>query len=330
MTNQEIRDAAVAHLKKTTTGYLKSNGGEKPPPWPAGSTHWGPAMDLLSQITDGTAPDPPPPPPANEPVPIAGQGYKLMFADDFTEFNTDFWRPGAWYIPESPANYSCANSVLRIVNKASERKPRDAMTRDWSFTYGYAEARMRYAKDTDSWASHWNMSDRWIRSGSCTPPNTVCEIDALESFHNLESPTTWRSHSSTIHRNTSGPCGVADEFRPNWTNDCGLTLADQWRTYWFRWTATELSTGVDDKTLKTWPTYDSTRQAVRPFLGIWNHTYSRDVWCEIDWYRVWQKPVTTNLLSAARYAVSSRLAKSETQGPPSKRALRIASETEIP
>jgi len=50
MTNKELRDAAVAHLKKTTTGYLKNNGQPKPAPWPAGSTHWAPALDLLAQI----------------------------------------------------------------------------------------------------------------------------------------------------------------------------------------------------------------------------------------------------------------------------------------
>lgn len=57
MTDKELRDAAVAHLKKTTTGYLKSNGQPKPPPWPAGSTHWAPALDLLAQI-GGDVPPP--------------------------------------------------------------------------------------------------------------------------------------------------------------------------------------------------------------------------------------------------------------------------------
>lgn len=57
MTDAELRDAAVAHLKQTTTGYLKNNGQPKPPPWPEGSTHWAPALDLLAQI-GGVVPPP--------------------------------------------------------------------------------------------------------------------------------------------------------------------------------------------------------------------------------------------------------------------------------
>lgn len=69
MTDKELRDAAVAHLKQTTTGYLKSNGQPKPPPWPAGSTHWGPAMDLLAQIGQEAPPPPPPPPVSSFDIP---------------------------------------------------------------------------------------------------------------------------------------------------------------------------------------------------------------------------------------------------------------------
>lgn len=58
MTDKELRDAAVAHLKQTTTGYLKNNGQPKAPPWPIGSTHWGPAMDLLAQIGQSVPPTP--------------------------------------------------------------------------------------------------------------------------------------------------------------------------------------------------------------------------------------------------------------------------------
>jgi hypothetical protein len=50
MTDEELRDAAVARLKQTTTGYLKANGQSKPPPWPENSAHWKAALDLLDQI----------------------------------------------------------------------------------------------------------------------------------------------------------------------------------------------------------------------------------------------------------------------------------------
>lgn len=60
MTDKELRDAAVERLKKTTTGYLKSNGQSKPAPWPEGSANWKAALDYLAQI--GQAAPPPPPP----------------------------------------------------------------------------------------------------------------------------------------------------------------------------------------------------------------------------------------------------------------------------
>jgi hypothetical protein len=50
MTDKELRDAAVARLKQTTTGYLKNNGQPKPPPWPENSAHWKAALDYLAQI----------------------------------------------------------------------------------------------------------------------------------------------------------------------------------------------------------------------------------------------------------------------------------------
>lgn len=45
MTDSELRDAAVAHLKKTTVGYVNKHW--KVPP--AGS-EWKQALDLLAQI----------------------------------------------------------------------------------------------------------------------------------------------------------------------------------------------------------------------------------------------------------------------------------------
>lgn len=65
MSDSELRDQAVAHLRQTTAGYLKSSGAERPPPWPEGSAHWQPALSLLAQIGQ-TPPPPPPPPPSTE------------------------------------------------------------------------------------------------------------------------------------------------------------------------------------------------------------------------------------------------------------------------
>lgn len=55
MTDAELRDQAVAHLRQTTVGYLNKNW-KTPPP----GTHWAAALDTLAQI--GAAAPPPPPP----------------------------------------------------------------------------------------------------------------------------------------------------------------------------------------------------------------------------------------------------------------------------
>lgn len=66
MTDAELRDAAVAELKQTTVGWLKTNG---TPRYPSGTapdtTHWGNAMKLLAQIGQQA---PPPPPPTGIPL----------------------------------------------------------------------------------------------------------------------------------------------------------------------------------------------------------------------------------------------------------------------
>jgi beta-glucanase (GH16 family) len=231
----------------------------------------------------------PPVPPTAEPAPIAGQGYKIVFEDDFNTLDTATWRLGNWYTPEAPANYSVANSIVSIVNKPAEHTQRDLMTRSKAWQFGYFEMRARYTRNTSAWASIWMMSDHWIRTGDCTTLK-VCEFDIVETFHNLENPTTYRSHSSTLHRNTSSYCGLPDEHRdPSWTNDVGFELAENWRTYAGLWTAAECSTYVDGKICKKWPVYDSTNQPMRVFLGMWSHSYSAEVKLDVDWFKVWQK-----------------------------------------
>jgi hypothetical protein len=55
-TATQLRDQAVAELKLTRSGWLKSNGS---PHYPSGvapvTTHWGKAMALLVKITDASA-----------------------------------------------------------------------------------------------------------------------------------------------------------------------------------------------------------------------------------------------------------------------------------
>jgi hypothetical protein len=280
MTDAELRDQAVSHLKKTTVGYVNKH-------WttpPVGS-EWDQGLKLLDQIGVVTTP------PVVEPVPIVGQGYKIVFEDDFDTLDTTTWRLNPWFLAESPTSFVHTPSTVEIHCRASESyQHRGLMTRSLAWKFGYFEARMRYTRDPGSWSSHWMMSDNWIRTGNCTTLK-VSEFDIFESFNG--SPVTYRSHSGTLHLNTTSQCGLADQYKPNWTADVGFELADNWRVYGGLWTETDCSTYVDGKLCKTWPVWDTTNQPMRTFLTGQHHsgvtTSPADLVTEVDWFRVWQK-----------------------------------------
>jgi hypothetical protein len=246
---------------------------------------------LRSEVTatEHVSPTPPPPP---QPPAINGQGYSLVFEDDFTTLNTSVWRLGAWYIPESPANYVQSGSIVSILNHPSQQKQRDLMTRSLAWEEGYFEVYMRYTANIDSWATTWMMSDNWIRTANCTSLK-ICEFDMLEANHQYESPTTFKSHFGAAHKNTTGACGMADVASPwstNWTNNTGVTVAGQWHTFAGLWTASTLKWYLDDVLLKSYPTPSTfAGNPMRWFLGMWSHNYVAELVTEVDWCRVWQQ-----------------------------------------
>lgn len=244
----------------------------------AGEEH----LTIMSVIDIGSAPI------TDEPAVIAGQGYNLAFEDDFTTLDTGIWREQVWWLPESAANFAVSNSILRITTNAGDSQDQySLMTRNQAWQYGYFEARMRWSRSTANFPAFWMLSDNWIRTGNCTTYK-ISEYDIFEGFPNLENPTTFRSHSGTIHRNTNAGCGMADEFRDNWTTDCGFELAENWRTYSGLWTPTTASVYVEGVKLKEWPVYDTTNQPMRMFFKSHRRS-ATTVWTEVDWFRVWQQ-----------------------------------------
>lgn len=59
MTDAELRDEAVAWLKQTRVGWLKSSGQPRYPPGPSATVPWGKAMAALEQIGQEAPPPPP-------------------------------------------------------------------------------------------------------------------------------------------------------------------------------------------------------------------------------------------------------------------------------
>ena len=63
-----------------------------------------------------------------EPAPIAGQGYRLVFEDDFDTLNTDIWVPTASHMSTFPPDAATvADSVLTLRADQSRPRPYEAL-----------------------------------------------------------------------------------------------------------------------------------------------------------------------------------------------------------
>ena len=161
------------------------------------------------------------------------------------------------------------------------------MTRTQAWQGGYFEARMRYTASPSAFPALYMMSDNWMRTGDCSALK-ISEYDIFEGF-----PTNaTRSHSGALHRNTTGACGVSDQFNSNsWTNDVGSELGGVWHVYSGLWTPTEVRWYVDGVELKRFPVWDTTNQPMRLIFQIDHHGGATvpELRTEVDWIRVWQK-----------------------------------------
>lgn len=226
---------------------------------------------------------------APEPSPIAGQGYSIVFQDDFDTFDASFWRRSIWYEPEATnSDVFVSNSVLNLLSQSSQGFPgRWAMTRTQAWQYGYFECKMRYTNQAAAFPAFWMMSDNWMNTGNCSVLK-ISEFDMFEAFQ-TNFP---RSHSGALHQNTTGQCGLADQVNSNsWTNDVGFDLGSNWRIYSGLWTPTNVYWYVDEVLLKSTPVWSTTNQPMRVIFQIDNHggATGTELRAEIDWFRVWQQ-----------------------------------------
>jgi len=311
VTDAELRDAAVAHLKQTTTGYLKNNGDSKPPPWPANSTHWGPAMDLLAQIGGAT------PPPSTEPAAIAGKGYRLVFEEQFTgPLDPTRWTMGAWqgYQSTPATDAVVSNGTLKIHSRRADGYPhRNISTRIgpsgsrassgiWKF--GYFEMRSKWPAGKGSWPAFWLFSENWVWKGIVPP--YVSEIDILEAAGGLYLD----KYNHVVHRNTSSPGGVQDVFAPTGAGQFAGpnvgNLTTGFHTYGVLWTPSEVTFYSDDIRLASTTPFDSTGQEMFVILSMWvgksgawvgayDSTTPDPLTHEIDYVRIYQPGIALRL-----------------------------------
>ena len=191
--------------------------------------------------------------------PDGGNGRTLIFSDEFsgdsldrTKWNVvgmDFWvNEEEQAYTDSPDVIQFAQGiegadggvlVLRPVYRPGEdtREDRNAdflsgrinTRRQFDFTYGRAEARIRMPDATGVWPAFWMLgNDEWPATG---------EIDIMEYIGEAD----WTGVA--VHgTGYSGDAGIADrQYFPE-----GTDVTD-WHTYAVEWTAEEITFFVDDR-----------------------------------------------------------------------------------
>jgi beta-glucanase (GH16 family) len=216
----------------------------------AANTAWE-SSTIHTPTTAACAPPPPTPRPSGEPAPIAGQGYRKVFEDNFDTYNQTKWKP-AHYLANPPADSIwAANGVLNLASRRSQGFPEVQLTtrgdshngpNNWTFRYGYMEARLKGTAGPGSWPAFWTIGNdaQW---GVYCPP-THGEIDPMDGL----GPAHNQAHIG-IHSNSWGNCKpdvvvVADPVVPNWTT--------QFVTFAAKWTPTRIDFYANDQLIGGW------------------------------------------------------------------------------
>jgi len=126
-----------------------------------------------------------------EPQPIAGQGYRLVFGDEFDSFDRSVWDDHLWYDdPPSPAwtNFQyTADGVLHLVTSRNFScgtdctYPLNTITTQSSgltFRRGYFDARIRYTDNNVAWPAFWLLSYAHATNPSYPSLNPSCADNA--------------------------------------------------------------------------------------------------------------------------------------------------------
>lgn len=244
-----------------------------------------------------------PPPDPSQPAPIAGQGYNVVFQDDFATFNRQVWTDHIWFHGAPPFGsnaITASNGVLTIMAKRSENYARREITTlgTKSFKQGYFEARLRWTKGQGSWPGFWMLSKthaqnpKWPQRACPGPECLAAELDMFEGQG--REPNVFYG---TLHRNSCNCYGVTNSQSPNNYQPQAIDLTTQFHTYAALWTPTTVTWYLDGRMLMTNPVYDSFNQEMFLILQMWdggwtggtNSTTPNELKTEVDWVKVWQK-----------------------------------------
>jgi beta-glucanase (GH16 family) len=215
----------------TRARYVRVLGVTRATPW--GISLWD--ASVFGAPT-GAPTAPPSPPPSSEPAPIAGQGYRKVFADEFSTYDSTVWRKAHW-LPAPPADAVWAeNGLLNLASRRAQGFPDVTLsTRGTSykgpdnrfFRYGYFEGRVKWTPGQGSWPAFWLLSNdaQW---GVYCPP-THGEIDMFDNQGTMPNVQVRGMHS-----NSWGTCKSNQMFYREWNT--GVDTTQAFHIYSVKWT----------------------------------------------------------------------------------------------
>ena len=254
------------------------------------------------------------------PAPIASQGYREVFRDDFDTLDRTVWDDHIWYDdPPSPSWTSfqtVESGVLHLRTsrdfqwgpQPSDNWPINTITTHSSgltFTKGYFEVRMRWTGAQGAWPGFWLLSERHASNPAWPSVNPFCEVNGLLTAlcHAAEldvfegqgaEPNVFYG---TIHRNSSNDYGVPDAQNENNAQPQTEDLGADFHRYGMLWADSAITWYLDDEPLMSAPVFDSTNQPMFLLLQMWVGGWSSgpdastpDVLeSRVDYVSVWQQ-----------------------------------------
>jgi len=281
--------------------------------------------NYLLNVSNGAPPPPPPPPPSDcdptaDPGPIAGLNYSVKFKDCFSTLDRTVWCSHQWWEPNPVAGaQSVTNGELRLRRARVDGYANTTMSSEpcgqanpKSFTLGYMEARMKWETAQGNGPAFWLFSTRHATNPAFPSINPFCaqnglpsaqcfasELDVQEGFGTIQygGSRTDDFFSGTLHRNTAGFYGTANQFRTV-QRGTGLDMS-QYHVYAVRWTASTIYYYIDGNLQGSVATFDSTNQPMHLLFYNWttdwesenvpNASTQPELDVFVDWVRVWQQ-----------------------------------------
>jgi hypothetical protein len=213
------------------------------------------------------------------PAPIQGTHYTLQWRDEFETFDTSRWNDHLRWSPcTPPAGRIHADAGTLHLEQAAGECELTQINTAWqvanpsSFIQPlYVELRVKLPAGDRSWPSAWFMNYQHLSRAPATGEQTsACTskggqlIDELDVIDNGAPGQLTDTLVSSLHKNTSGYCGVPDDQKGCRNRalpgaQCGIDVEVDLTTDFHRiaawWTAGHVRVYVDDVLVKAFRTF---------------------------------------------------------------------------